>query len=221
MTPLTVDEAVGQRLKVLRGDLSHEMVAVRLRQAGLKWTRSQLAQIEAGRRSIQLGEWLVLPMALSYAFGREDTPLTYHDLIPEDLGAVTITERLTALHGILPFLLKAHGQIRQAKPHSTDPYCDYFRRVPTNEKAYQEDVSWNAARKLKVGRDSVIEAAQRLWGSSISAERDRRVGALQHTSRTIQALRVHVSRTLFQELKAQLITMGVLKKGGHKRQKRK
>jgi hypothetical protein len=64
-----------------------------------------------------------------------------------------------------------------------------------------------AARRLKVSAVEVSKAARKLWGHSLSAERDRRVSEKTpeiSSRRTRQALRGHVSRALTAEIKTMM-----------------
>src|SRR5215831_3838122 len=184
---MTLDEAIGLKLKTLREKrgIPREIVALIARRSGLNWSRAQLSLIESGRRSLTLGEWFVLPMILTEALtpeaGTEKDPntrgpYTYLDLLPSiHDGDIELARGLTAMYGILPDLFEKGGNIREIKRASADPFIDYFERKATIEQPYQEDVSWNAARRFKVPVQAIKEAADRCWGHGLSEERDRRL----------------------------------------------
>jgi len=231
---MTLDEAIGLKLKTLRETrgIPREIVALIARRSGLNWSRAQLSLIERGRRRLTLGEWLALPMILTEALTPEvETendpltrgPYTYFDLLPSiHDGEIELARGLTALHGILPDLFQSGGVLREARRAADDPFTAYFERKPVHEKPYQEDVSWNAARRFKVRVQAIKEAADRLWGHGLSEERDRQLKEVGNEKpRTIQAKRGHVTRELFTKLQEELVKRGYLKKKGGKRARRK
>lgn len=217
--PQTIDELIGRQIKKCREDAgrSQEMLSLIAKRWGLNWSRSQVAQIESGRRSLAVGEWFVLPMVLSEALDRQ---LTYLDLIPENHDAVAMTPKLKANFSILPQLITYQGDFASI-PAKTD-HQGYFERPTIDVKPYQEDVVWNAARRFKVSTEAINKAAEKCWRLPLSEERDRRLTAASgESSRTLQARRGHTTRELFTELERELVKLGYLKqKGGKKRSKR-
>lgn len=83
-------------------------------------------------------------------------------------------------------------------------YLDKTARVAPEALA-AGDAEVKAAARLGMTPLALTQAAIRLWGRSLSAERDRRVG-LQVTekldSRSVQALRGHITRALLAEIEA-------------------
>src|SRR5262249_21236795 len=138
---------------------------------------------------------------------------------------LALTPQLTALNdAVVGELLIKHGNLSQVSFGAVSDPLEYFERaVPTTEKPYQDDASYNAARHFKVPMEAITKAAEQLWRHPLSVERDLRIQASGQSGRTVQALRGHVSRTLFRELAKQLITMGYgkSKKSGQRRSRRK
>lgn len=218
MKTQTIDVTVGQLIKKLRLDrgFSHEFVAFRLRKWGLNWSRSQLAMVEAGRRGLTVGEWIMLPAILTEALSIS-SPLTYEDLVPT-AQRLALTPQLTVLNSdVVRELLLNQGHLEQGKFGAGRPIEDLFERPITSQKPYQEDAAWNAARHFHVPMEAISKAAEQLWRHPLSVERDRRILESGQSGRTLQALRGHVTRQLFRELAPQLITLGYLKKKGGKK----
>jgi len=215
----TIDAFVGQQIQTLRlaQGVSHELAAFRLRRWGINWTRSQLALVESGRRSITLGEWLALPAALTTALGCP--PLTYADLLAETPTRVVLTRSLTALNdAVVRKLLQKNGDLSQVSFGAGDPMDLFERAAPKTERPYQDDVSFKASKRLRVPMAAIHKAAEALWRRPLSVERDLRIQNSGQSGRTVQALRGHITRALLRELAPQLIKMGYCKpkKGGQR-----
>jgi hypothetical protein len=64
-----------------------------------------------------------------------------------------------------------------------------------------------AAQRLRVTPEAIREGAYRLWGKSLTEERDERVKAKASpdaTPRTLQAIRGHITRVMIEELRPAL-----------------
>jgi hypothetical protein len=62
----TLDQLIGENLKRLRGADSQDVVARKVRAAGLPWSRSTIAALEAGTKTLDVGELVVLSAGTGY-----------------------------------------------------------------------------------------------------------------------------------------------------------
>jgi DNA-binding XRE family transcriptional regulator len=200
---LTVDQAIGQRLKELRGELGlrQDQVAKAARQAGLNWSQSTVAAIEGGNRSILLGEWFLLPHVLGMASGWMAHHSELADLLP-DSGRVALTKETTTSVDVLRDALA--GRLthpdRKVLADFDTPYIRRFKEswrrqtaklkelariwpgmtlggAEDAEKAAQGDAERKAARKLGVEPVKLSAAAYARYNRSFTEERDARVAA--------------------------------------------
>jgi transcriptional regulator with XRE-family HTH domain len=199
---LTVDQAIGQRLREARLELAlrQDQVASAARQAGLDWTQPTVAAIERGARALSLGEWFVLPVVIAYATNYE-TDLELADLLPAS-GRVALSGETTADVRALRAALMGRGTDQDRLPFSdfdtpfTRRMREGFRRMTAAIKellplwpdmtprgyeaaheAAQGDAERKAARKLGVAPLELSVAAHGRYGRSFTAERDARVDA--------------------------------------------
>jgi hypothetical protein len=83
-----------------------------------------------------------------------------------------------------------------------------------------EDAEQKAASALRVAPEAIVEASHRLWGRSLTAQRDRLVDVRTERAdarnpdwpRRLQAIRGHVTRELLGELRPMLKGAGTRKK---------
>lgn len=230
---LTVDQAIGQRLRELRLEhgLRQDQVATAARQVGLGWTQSTVAAIERGNRALSLGEWFLLPTVVGFAGGVTGPWPKLTELLP-DSGRVAVSAETTADVDVLRAELA--GQLDHDNRH---PFGDYdtptarqlkesTRRFSAAvkellplwpgmtpkglrdaRKAARGDAERKAARKLGVEPLRLSVAAYGRYGQSFTEERDARVAEQAPAGaspRSLQALRGHVSRAMLAELAAAL-----------------
>jgi len=211
---VTIDTIVGsnvRRLRIARG-WSQDEVARRAREEGLRWSRSSVAATEAGNKTIDVAELVLLSLALD---ARVDELLAGEG--PVQLGA-EVTRRLWEVRRILA----SDGATKGIEPPKGEVQIwastELERRMP-NLRAHMEAVrqqlsakarsaargeaEQKAARKFQIRADVLSTIALDLWGRSLTEERDARVNdaATQSVSaKSIQALRGHVTRRLLAEL---------------------
>lgn len=221
---------VGERLRSLREDRGarQEDVADAVRLAGLEWTRSTVAAIEAGRREVSLEELLLLSLAYRL-------PLSFFF---EGDGRVDLTPGATATRSVIR--AKLNGDTQRWGPDDWDVPSDRvwpeFLALLTNwhsryawawpdmpegtggmlaaaEAARAGEAEHTVAKRFGVAPVGVSMAAFGRWGRGFTAERDRRVAdeaAPDASARSLQALRGHVSRALIDELAPTLERMAVM-----------
>jgi transcriptional regulator with XRE-family HTH domain len=226
---LTVDQAIGQRLKELRLELGlrQDQVATAARKAGLDWTQATVAAIERGNRALSLGEWFLLSTVIGFATGYATHQVELADLLPAS-GRVALSEETTADVDVLrdalagrltdpdrkvladfdtPFIRRANEGIRRhvAKMKELLPL---WRGMTMNgyrdaQNAARGDAERKAARKLGVEPLRLSAAAHGRYGRSFTEERDARVAdqaPADASPRSLQALRGHVTRAMLAEL---------------------
>ncbi len=214
--PITLAAVIGERVRALRESLgdSQDDLARGVRDLGLNWQRSTVAALEAGTRGLSVEELVVLCRLLRAA---------PHELVGTD-EEVSLGPHSTArgdavrrlLTGESDFAaddfdsrfdrdvrrgLKAGDELDQAMQHLW-PRSRLDQRVAAY-RASTGEAEQKLARRLNVDRWLLSIAAYRLWGRSLSEERDARVSAEappDATIRQLQALRGHVTRSLAEEL---------------------
>jgi transcriptional regulator with XRE-family HTH domain len=226
---LTIDQAIGQRLREVRLELGlrQDEVAKAAGWAGLGWTQSTIAAIERGSRALSLGEWFLLSTVIGFATGYVTHQVELADLLPTS-GRVALSEETTAdvealrdaLAGRLtdpdrkvfadfdtPFIRRANegmrrqlAKVKELLPLWPDMTLGGYEDA---QKAARGDAERKAARKLGVEALQLSVAAHGRYGRSFTAERDARVAEQAPEDalpRSLQALRGHVTRTMLAEL---------------------
>jgi transcriptional regulator with XRE-family HTH domain len=223
-------QLLGDHLRVIREErnLSEDEVARRARAVGLPWSRSTVVAFESGRRkSVALEELLLL----SYAFGVEPADWFvgkgWAKLTPDaraTLGVIRtmlagsptdqwtrISERMWDIPefkhapGIVGAQFERLNQRLKRANQALGPDAPPDAAIKAVEAAAgQAEVK--AAYKLRVEPLDVSLTAFKLWGRSLSQERDRRISeAIRSVSlRSLQATRGRVTRALLRELAPKL-----------------
>ena len=199
---LAFSAAVGRRVRKLREEAgrSQDELAVAGRRVGLMWTRGSVASLETGRRGLGAEEFMLLPLALKLLTGRDHWRLG--DLLPEDrvliwfpLGGI----RSRKLKLLLAGKSVADRDIGGGTARRLRPVKDRLEE--------QSEAVRHAAKRLEVEPGTVSRVAERLWRRNFSEEREHRVaerGGADASTRSLQALRGHVSRELINELRCAL-----------------
>jgi transcriptional regulator with XRE-family HTH domain len=186
----TLDQVVGHNLRRLHeaAEMTQDEVARRARGAGLPWSRSTVAALEAGTKTIDVAELVGLAIAVA--------PLT--ELLagngPVRLGALAID--LGTVRKVLA------GKSDLLSQEDADYLMQGARRVAAAWAVHGE-AEQKAARKLHMDALDLATAAQRRWGRSLTEERDARVkdsAPADLSPRSRQALRGRVTRQLLEEL---------------------
>ena len=199
--PETVGQVVGQAVRTLRLDRrwTQQSFADRVVRCGLPWKRTQVSDLESGRReSLDVGTLIVLASALGHV------PLA--DLVAGD-GKVLLTPRadfpeqgVTCTRSELrKWLSGERASITlsgvQTGIKSMEHSVHVSREIPASL-----DIS--LAKLWNVDPWDVVNAAEALWNRSATEERDRRVaelGDLPIGER--QARQGHITRELSAVLK--------------------
>ena len=226
---LTVDQAIGQRLREVRLELGlrQDQVASAAGRVGLGWTQSTVAAIEGGNRALSLGEWFLLSTLIGHATGFVTHQFELADLLPAS-GRVALSDETTADVEVLRVALEGRLTDPDRKPFADfdTPLArdtrESMRRFRARVKqllplwpemsllGYEEaqnaargDAERKAAKRLGVPPLDLSVAAHGRYGRSFSDERDRRVAEQAHPDaapRSLQALRGHVTRAMVAEL---------------------
>lgn len=228
----TIDQLVGHNVRRIREErgITQDDVAREARAVGLAWSRSTVGALENGGKTLDLGEVVLLaaamPAPVAQLLAPSDAMLAADDpfiavgpalaMRPEsilaalaastvrDLGAVE-TERegyLTDIDGAAH-----HGRLEEAKKrrqrHDRITGGTSSSMFAQATEAARGEAEMKAARRLDVDPVELALAALKLWGRSLTEERDARVAEATEpgaTPRTLQALRGHLTRQLLKEL---------------------
>jgi transcriptional regulator with XRE-family HTH domain len=226
---LTLDQAIGQRLREARLELGlrQDQIAEAAARVGLGWTQSTVAAIERGNRTLSLGEWFLLSTLIGHATGFVTHQFELADLLPAS-GRVALSDETTADVEVLRVALRGQLTDPDRKPFADfdTPFSrrtrDSMRRFTaemrklirlwpgmslgdyeTARDAARGDAERKAARRLGVPPLTLSVAAHGRYGRSFSDERDRRVAEQAPPGaapRSLQALRGHVTRAMVAEL---------------------
>lgn len=184
--PPTLAQATGrnvERLRTQRG-LSQDVLAAKMLRYGFEWGRSVVAAVESGRRALEIGEALVVAKELGVELG---------DLLVGEVASETVT--------LAPLVRVDVAALRALFAPGVSGLSLYTPMTSTamDEAASHQEAELKAARKLRVEPRQIVSAARSLWGRSLTAERDARVGPDAN-----HATRGHVTRQLVAEIKKRL-----------------
>ena len=234
---------VGARLREWReaaGLRQDTVAAAARRDLGLPWTRATVAAIEIGRRDLSLAEFLALPfLAASFPFipdlrwRRLDAFVTMPaEGVARQPPVIALTPEATIRDEYLEAVLRgaevvdarvtvknAAAQVPAIAWHTGSAFRK-DRRQADDERL---DAEGKAARRLGVSTSVIADTARRLWGRTLTEERDIRVnvergddiladayqgplpnGETRLERRALQARRGHITRALIAELQAAL-----------------
>jgi hypothetical protein len=219
-TPLRDVLAAGLKLARQRQGLRQEDAAMRAQGVGLtSWIRGTVAQAEVGARRFALEEVLLLALAyetsLADLIAGDDADLV--ELAPEARMPVGTLRAL--LSGQSPRELPTGGPDgAEASATSRFPrplagagrFGIGERDLLARPAGATGEADRHAARKLGLSPEIVTRTAGRLWGRSLSEERDHRLA--NHSpglsARSQQAQRGHITRDLMTELERELSQRG-------------
>lgn len=194
-------------------------VARRCRDSGLAWSRSVIAGLEAGTKTIDVGELVLLSVAMRVGTDKLLAGDELVSLSPSgsmDLDAVRrflrggrALESLTA--GRIPGLrgtdtasdVDLVAGIEGAQKKWAGHLDITFDEATEIELSAQGEAEQKAARRLGIETLDLAIASWKRWGRSLTDERDARVAAsapVGTPARSLQALRGRVTRTLLDEL---------------------
>jgi len=199
----TVDQVTAANLRRLRQarKLSQDELAREARERlELDWTRDHVDSIERGKRRLSVGEVI----ALAHVLG-----VTIADFLQAD-DWVWLTPGLRAkgLPDVCSGVLEQLAEVEDVRDRFV---AGALARSPAKKRVYTQ-AELKAAATLGTSPVLLAVTARRLWGRSLTEERDRRVD--EHMQRSeaeggpelaragLQALRGHITRELYAELQA-------------------
>lgn len=199
-----------RRLRTERG-LLQEDVAMAARWVGLMWSSITVTQIESGSRQLSLDEVLLLPLVLRCSL--KDLLDTANEDDPIQLGYNTILDASTVRQLVAEKGPKLTAEeipmLPQLEP-TLDPkivgVVEYAALEPTLlsyllvREGARGEAERKAAQTLKISAPLVTGYALRLWGRSLTEERDGR--AIEHIvkGKELRAVRGHITRALLREI---------------------
>jgi len=211
---LTLTEQVGgnvRRWRAVAGVRQDDVVSA-ARRWGVAWTRSAVADLEAGRRRLTAEELVLLPVVLNDAAGGAASP-TIAELVA-GTEPLALNDRATLRPEQVVALLSADESVSglEAPPAQTcddlpDMILSAARHRDTTHMRQLElpldDAEKQAGRRLGISARRVRATAVALWGHPLSAERDARAAdlAADAPARSKQAVRGHVTRLLLGDLR--------------------
>ncbi len=184
---------VGARVKALRerDGVTLDAVARAGQSAGLPWRRVTVAAIEQGRRRLTIEELALLPWLLERAGVQHGT----RALLGDD-DRIDLAPRVTVSGWVLAGMLGRPGETGFVLPQADDPLWAAMRR------GGREAAEMRAAEALGARPRDIAMTAVRLWGRSLSEERDARLAQRTDLAgRDIHRAAGHVTRQLIRELR--------------------
>ena len=197
---------IGRNLRKHREEhgLRQDDVAHRVRELGVEWTRAVIAAIETGGRTLDIGELVLLAVALG---------IRLSDLLEGD-GDVLVGGGVPVSLRLLRDLFKDN---RGGHTYSALSF-ELAQRVtpPSDESRFViaiGEAERRAAQRLGVTPLEISRQAFQLWGRGLTDERDHRMqdaepvlgATVAELQRKERALRGHVSRELVAELRAKIM----------------
>ncbi|WP_165938572.1 helix-turn-helix domain-containing protein [Parafrankia sp. BMG5.11] len=197
----TVGQVVGENLRRIREDrkLTQHEAALACRGSGLPWTRVRVAAMERGaRETVDMGTLRLL----ADAFGVEVAEFFAGD------GDVVLSPRAQQSRSGLRASLRGESEspgigARDRVLVAPDKSAPVRPRVHGRVIPVEADDA--LAKRLGVGLKDVLRAADRLWGHTLTEERDARVAALGDLEPgERQAHRGHITRELAQQIEQRI-----------------
>ena len=189
----SLTEMVGRNLREWRRRklLTQNELAALGRNGGLDWSRSVVAAIENGNRSLEVDEWVALALV--------GGPLPAELLSGSSRARVQVGDRTYPMSAIRSVIV---GPYERKVNYRT------LRTLLVEEIVQgQGEAEYKAARRLGVTPEVIAATSFELWSHSFTSERNDRVQKQAHTgasSRTLQALRGHVARRMLDEIQTVL-----------------
>lgn len=208
-SPITVRKTIGKNVRRIR--MHHGVVADQLagqmQSLGFKWTASRVSEVERGQKPVSIEEMICLAYSLGVATG---SGIRLADLWEGDFS-VEISEQIYWKSGHIAELFKGrpvYGQQRSVL--LPDIYGDGTAfgglkpglhvdlDIADRERMIFGVAEKRAQKKFGLTEDELRDACAKLWGRSLSTERDRRShgGSAQKKG--------HITRELMQELESYL-----------------
>lgn len=203
----TLGAVVGENLQRLRerSRLTQHETARLLQRRGASWSRSKIAAVEAGERpNVTLADAIVL----ASTFNVELAELFAGDGLVELTSTVVLPRRVVSD--------VARGTYASSSPEQWDPEARRKELLNLDRLlAAAEEITIGRfgateadhalAQRLDAPPSMVIDIAVKLWGQTLTEERDRRVAELgEKEVSERQAHRGHITRELSRQVQAEL-----------------
>jgi len=218
--PRTLSAVIGANLRRLREAerLTQDETQRLLRNQGLSLHQSAIVGIEAGTRSVALGELVVIASAFAVPVSELMAGEGPVQLTPDaSADLATVGSFLQGEVDPADFDIDSPGATemanfwRQAKAHMKHVKKIWPDGTPAGiiaaERASDSPSERKAARSLGIPPIDLSIAAFRLWGTSLTDRRNALVADrtdLDTPSRTVQAIRGRVTRELLAEIRQQI-----------------
>lgn len=216
--------------------MRQDEIAFFARKVGLQWSRATVAAIETGRRQLSLEEFLILPYVLTLAHvypearpTRDNTFLELDQLLPNEGWIDLLPNFRVQADGLKRILAGTARETMSSSPMlvdfapapqktSIEDAEKLWRRFWPMKKLDVEvfvsaerdtggDAEQKAARNLRVSPLTVALAARKLWGRSLTEERDQRLPS-SGSGQKLKGTRGHITRALLEELRPVLLNAG-------------
>lgn len=215
---LSLQKVVGENVKRVRTErhVLQEEVASAARNAGLKWTGVTITQIENGNRSITAEELLLLaivldePLAELLHYPDADIELTDTMLLPSQVlrALASSGRRVSELHKVdeslqwrptpnLEWELDERILEGLWRGHLYPSLLSYIR---VREGARGE-AERKAGMQMHGTAAEMAATALRVFGRSLTEERDVRAEAATKEGKELRAVRGHITRALLEEVR--------------------
>jgi transcriptional regulator with XRE-family HTH domain len=199
-----------RRIRMERG-LLQEDIATAARWVGLKWSSVTVTQIESQSRSLSLDDFLLLPLVLRCPI--KELLLTDDKDQLIELGYGTVLSAGTVL-----------GLVADNGPQLRDDQVPMLPGLEANlnpkvvdavvtaglegtllsyllvREGARGEAERKAAKTMKVPATEITGYALRLWGRSLTVERDHRAAHQATGEKENRAIRGHITRSLLNEL---------------------
>lgn len=200
---------VGENLRRLREQsrMTQHEAARLFKQYGLRWSRSKVAAIEAGSRgTVSLADVLLL----AYVFRVPIDEFFLGDgevILADHLPSVPRGAVITIIQGYYPEFQHPHISRQEAEEREHQDVERLFEIIDTRNKLAQAtEADQMLAQRLGVDVKEVLAASLRLWGRTLTDERNARVVGLGDDLEAgeRQAHRGHITRELSQQVEDEL-----------------
>ena len=223
--PLLLQDVIIENMRRIRRErgLLQEDIATAARWVGVMWSSITVTQIESQSRLLSLDEFLLLPLILKcslkdlLATEEPDQPikLGFNTIFDAEMVAELVSEKGPELKEdqipMLPGLeQELDPRIKEAITFSgLEPTLLSYLKVREGARGEAER---KAAQASKFPAVEITALAIRLWGQSMTEERDARAREQTTKGKETRAVRGHITRTLLRDIDngryARLVVIG-------------
>lgn len=211
--PISLMSLVANNMRDIRMSraLLQEDIATAARWVGLKWSSVTVAQIESQSRQLNLDEFLLLPLVLKCTLKdllRTSPPnrlvtLGFDTILGADVVLSLVSEEgPNSSEEMVPMIpgleVNLDPRIRAAVWQAgLAPTLLTYLKIREGARGEAER---KAAQTLKIAAVTLTAHALRLWGRSLTEERDARAQEQAEKGKEVRAVRGHITRSLLQDL---------------------